>query len=187
MIDTLSNGQQLVVDGDDGDNKLAHVGHICFLVQFLEFSGNSAVLTETAADRGHIPLAPTMHAITEARTHGILWLYKSQRKATSTAGGKHRTERTKRGDKNRNTKNEQKNPGKTETSKRRKNQGVRYREKHRETEEENKEERERQTLQRGRDRHGDRKKDEGMKKKKKTKQRRASDSTSNLTSSSPSS
>jgi hypothetical protein len=39
MIDTLSKGQQLVVDGDDGDNKLAHVGHICFLVQFLEFSG----------------------------------------------------------------------------------------------------------------------------------------------------
>ncbi|KAJ6954072.1 hypothetical protein NC652_005718 [Populus alba x Populus x berolinensis] len=75
-------------------------------------------------------------------------------------GSRSWTERTKRGDKNRNTKNEQKNPGKTETSKRRKNQGVRNREKHRETEEENKEERERQTLQRGRDRHGDEKKDE---------------------------
>jgi hypothetical protein len=33
-----------------------------------------------------IPLAPTMHAITEARTHGILWLYKSQRKATTEGG-----------------------------------------------------------------------------------------------------
>jgi hypothetical protein len=32
-------------------------------------------------DRGNIPLAPTMHAITEARMHVILWLYKSQRKA----------------------------------------------------------------------------------------------------------
>jgi hypothetical protein len=45
MIDTLSKGQQLVVDGDDGDNKLAHVGHICFLVQFLEFMGNLAILS----------------------------------------------------------------------------------------------------------------------------------------------
>jgi hypothetical protein len=30
-----------------------------------------------------IPLAPNMHGITEARTHGILWLYKSQRKAST--------------------------------------------------------------------------------------------------------
>lgn len=39
LVDSLSKGQQLAVDGDDGDYKLAHVGHICFLVQFLEFSG----------------------------------------------------------------------------------------------------------------------------------------------------
>ena len=47
---------------------------------------------ETAADHGNILLAPTMHAITEARTHGILFPYKSQRKVT-TSGGRPREER----------------------------------------------------------------------------------------------
>jgi len=42
-----------------------------------------------AADRGNIPLALTMRAITKARMHGILWLYKSQRKAM-TVGVKER-------------------------------------------------------------------------------------------------
>jgi hypothetical protein len=30
-----------------------------------------------------------MHAVTKLRTHGILWPYKSQRKATNQEAGKH--------------------------------------------------------------------------------------------------
>jgi len=46
------------------------------------------------ADHGNIHVAPEMHAIIEARMYGILWLYKSQRKAT-TRGGRSREERKK--------------------------------------------------------------------------------------------
>jgi hypothetical protein len=40
-------------------------------------SSSSPDSAETAADHGNILLAPTMYTITEALTHGILWLHKS--------------------------------------------------------------------------------------------------------------
>jgi hypothetical protein len=36
-----------------------------------------------------LSLAPTMRAVTKPRPHGILWPYKSQRKATNKGGRKH--------------------------------------------------------------------------------------------------
>jgi hypothetical protein len=62
MIDTLSKGQQLVVDGDDGDNKLAHVGHICFLVQFLEFSGQFGYIEYEMTKISLLNLAPMRYS-----------------------------------------------------------------------------------------------------------------------------
>ena len=62
MIDTLSKRQQLVVDGDDGDNKLAHVGHICFLVQFLEFSGQFGYIEYEMTKISLLNLAPMRYS-----------------------------------------------------------------------------------------------------------------------------
>jgi hypothetical protein len=60
----------------------------------MHYSSSSPGREKKRTSAAHTPM---MHAITEARTHGILWLYKSQRKAmTREEELKRKTGRTKK-------------------------------------------------------------------------------------------